>query len=70
MSVALFVKLVVADVDAVETLDELLRRGFILVFAVHELGGESEHVLVERDLGDVGGAGRQILLNRGRQQER
>jgi hypothetical protein len=64
------VKFVLADVNTVEALNELAGGGIVLVVAVHEFGGEGEHVFAERDLSDVGGARSQVFFDSRRQGQR
>src|SRR6185437_445215 len=53
-------ELIGADVDAVEFFDHVPDRG--VVFFVHEMAGEGEHLSIEIDLGIVAGACGQFLL--------
>src|SRR5580698_8418467 len=60
---AIFVEFVIADINAVEPLDQLLHTGLVLVVFVHEFRGEAKHVLAQRHFGYVGGARGQLFFN-------
>ena len=64
---AFLVEFVLPDINTVEALNKLACRSLVLVFAVHEFGGESQHVLAQRNFGHVGRTRGQLFLDRRRQ---